>query len=158
MSSRNPPRSLSKHQTAHLLQHGLTVPVRPIDTLLDHLTAPNGWEWLETALREEFSEAERAMALAGGDDSPDSESRLVALKERAKTLVAEAPTEDRALAAMAMYCLTVASGLVHHGQLHSSRGPAEWSEVFADLAGVAFPQWRSILLQAAEEALLRSTA
>ncbi len=158
MPPSEPTHKLTNHQTADLLRRGMNVKVRPIDALLGRLSTPDGWTWLESLVRDEFTDEQMAIVYEGGDRSSSSEHRLIEIKEIAKTNVAEASTEEKALVAMAVYSLTVASGLVHHGQLYSSRPALEWYELFADLAGVASPHWREMLFTAAEIAMLRSKA
>jgi hypothetical protein len=156
MPPSEPTRHLTNHQTANLLRRGMKVKVRPIDALLARLNTPGGWKWLESLMRDEFTDEQLNIVHNGGDQSSSSQDRLLEIKEIAKTSVAEASTEEKALVAMAVYSLTVASGLVHHGQLYSSRPAVEWYELFADLAGVASPHWREMLFTAAEVAMLRS--
>lgn len=147
-------RSLTDHQTADLLRRGMTLKVRPIDALLDRLGQPGGWSWLDKLMHEQFTNEQLTTIQTGGGDS---RAAVQQVKELAKRRVAEAENEERSLAAMAVYCFAVASGLAHHGKLYSSRAIDEWSEFFADLAGaVGTPVWREMLLNAAEIAIRES--
>jgi hypothetical protein len=144
-----PETTFTAAQAAGLLAEGLTGPRRPIDALLDRLYQPDGAAWLEAALGEVMSKPEVAELRSGGCGL----GRLIALKERAKTLIADAATERAALGALASYTLCVAAALAQHNAPISSRSMQEWMGVLTEFAGVAPPAWRAQLTSAAAAAM-----
>ena len=130
----------------------LTDPRRPVDDLIERLVKPDGHDWLKRAVGG-HAVLMRSIGEAAAE-RPSLES-LVALKERQKERLAEAATVEQALAALAAYCLCVASALALHGVLISSQTRDDWDALLVDLAEVMPPPWRDLLIDAASREVAR---
>ena len=142
-----PQPHLQKQTAVTMLSMGLVGKHRPLDDLIDRLSRPDGQVWLQTLLRRQDRTLPMSMqSLLDGTASLDQLKRT---KDISKSLIADAETREMALGALAVYCLSVAAALVHHGQLISSQSREEWDTLFVDLSAVMPVPWRDLLMQAA---------
>ena len=119
---------------------------RPVDELVDRLRADDAEAWFSHALDlEGLTLAQQQELLNGGM----SRNELLALKEASKTHVAEAFNSEQGLAALLVYCLSVASAQAHAGELPSSQPRELWDQTWVQIADVAPTKWRDLLLKAA---------
>lgn len=128
-----------------LLKLSLTAAPRPIDELLHQLEQPDGRVWLVHAMPAHIDRAELTHLIHGKLPL----YAIIERKDRSKTSIVEAETKDAAMAALAVYCLCVASAIVHFNQLISTQSWRTWQVFLADLADVAPEEWRSLLFNAA---------
>jgi hypothetical protein len=128
-----------------LLKLSLTDKPRPIDELLHQLEQPNGRVWLLNAMPAHIDRAELMHLIHGKLPL----YAIIERKDRSKTSIVEAETTDAAMAALAVYCLCVASAIVHFNQLISTQSWRTWQAFLADLADVAPEDWRVLLFNAA---------
>jgi hypothetical protein len=140
---------LTDDQTTLLLQTGLAGASRPIDDLIDRLCRPDGATWLSDAIASGTSESHVSMLIHGPVDS----STILRIKGASKSGMARATTQKEMLRALAGYCVSVASGLVHLKQLASSQRGSEWADALGDLAAAVDTPWREFFTKAAEQAL-----
>jgi hypothetical protein len=128
-----------------LLKLSLTSTPRPIDELLHQLEQPNGRVWLVNAMPAHIDRAELTHLIHGKLPL----YALIELKDRSKTNIVESDTKEAAMVALAVYCLCVASAIVHFNQLISTQSWRTWQAFLADFADVAPEDWRSLLFNAA---------
>ncbi len=137
---------ISSSDAAQLLSMGLNDPRRPVDDLIERLAAADGHAWLTRVVGRHAALVQSIDRAAARRPSLES---LVALKEQEKEHLAEAATVDEALAALAAYCVCVASALALHGVLISSQARDDWDTLLVDLAEVMPAPWREVLIEAA---------
>jgi hypothetical protein len=128
-----------------LLQLSLSSATRPIDELLLKLEEPDGRVWLLNSIPEHIDRAELTHLLLGKLPL----YAVIERKDQSKTGIVEAATKNESLAAMAVYCLCVAAGIVHFNRLISTQSWRTWQAFLADLADVAPDEWRPLLFDAA---------
>lgn len=128
-----------------VLKLSLAETPRPIDELLHQLEQPESSAWLMRELPAHIHSNELTDLLEGRQ----ALYAIIERKDRSKTFVVEATTKDSALASLALYCLCVASAVVHYNQLISTQSWRTWQAFLADLADVAPEAWRPLLFDAA---------
>jgi len=138
---------LQKQTAVTMLSMGLVGKHRPLDDLIDRISRPDGQVWLQSLLRQ--YDRTMPMSMQSMLDGSASLDQLKRTKDISKSLIADSATREMALGALAVYCLTVAAALVHHGQLISTQPREEWDTLFVDLADVMPVPWRDLLMQAA---------
>jgi hypothetical protein len=146
--------SLTPVEVAHLLEVGVTGPLRPVDRVIHRLHEPDADEWFTHALT--VAEEMTGHVVARLPEDAPGLDVLTYMKQRAKAAGADAPTVDLALCAILTYMACVAAALAHHGRRISGRPRGELDRVLVDLADAVPPRWRAMLLNAAlaeEEAL-----
>jgi hypothetical protein len=143
-----PINALTSQQALSLLKISLAGERRPIDDLIDWLRRENDASWLERAIT--GSGLASAAQLAALLDGRTGIEEIIAVKEASKSHLAEAQTSEHALGALAAYALSVASALVHHGRVISTRSRSEWSNVFTDLGEVLPEPWSQLFIRAAQ--------
>lgn len=123
----------SARQLRELLALGTTRP----GTSTEWLVEVGDSERLEALLTEIcIGDEQPGAALLETVSSPDtSVDMLVAIKDVAKRLATKAEDKPQKAAATLLYHLSVASALANHGQIISSRDPAEQSPLYEELAG-----------------------
>lgn len=145
-----PQRSLPRLTTVevlHLLEMGVTGPIRPVDRVIARLHQADAEDWLAHAL----IVAARLTGHEVGrlpEDRPTLE-QLRTIKERAKEAAVAATSPGEILSATFAYLACVGAALAHHGRNISSRPPMELHHILVDLADAAPPRWRDMLLEAA---------
>jgi len=136
---------LEPGRARNLLRLSLTRTPRPIDELLHHLEQPDGRIWLINAMPAHIDRAELTHLIHGKLPL----HAIIERKDRSKTEIVEAESKDAAMAGLAVYCLCVASAVVHFNQLISTQSWRTWQAFLADLADVAPEEWRPVLFNAA---------
>ncbi len=119
---------------------------RPVDALIDRLSASDGHTWLGTNLERAFG-AKCGPVTEKLTDPSTPVDELVMLKDLSKQH-GRREGDDAGLTAMAAYFLSVAAAVAHHGVLISSRSQTELTSVLEDLAVVVEPPFRELLLKA----------
>ncbi|MHC4319971.1 MAG: hypothetical protein ACYTF4_15880 [Planctomycetota bacterium] len=145
------PESLNPRLTpvdaVHLLEVGVTGPLRSVDRVVERLQHRDSEKWFKHALTVAAQITGHDVARLPEDaPSPDD---LVLMKDRAKAARADAPTVDLALCATLTYLVCLGAALAHHGRRITSRPRAELDRVFVDLADAVPPPWQEMLLKAA---------
>ena len=139
---------LTATDASRLLRLGLHEPVRPIDSLLDRLSHPDGKEWLEKALQESaaslFGPPQHCLAEGGV-----SLSQLHSIKQQSKQLLAERKDASSRLLATIGYFFSIASALAHYNEVITTRPSQELLPVLEDLAAVTPPVWSTMFHRAA---------
>lgn len=128
-----------------VLNIGLKGPQRPVDDLIRRMRQFDGGQWFSICLTMLFARASHD--LVATTNLPLD--RLVELKERSKTLVAEASSSNESREALARYCACVAAALSLHKVTISSRPVTEWISLFVEIADAAPPAWRPLFEDAA---------
>lgn len=128
-----------------LLKLSLADTPRPIDELLHQLERPDGRAWVMNALPAHIDQEELSDLIEG----KLALHAIIERKDQSKTNIVEAATKDSSLASLALYCLCVASAVVHYNQLISTQSWRTWQAFLADVADVAPEQWRPLLFDAA---------
>ncbi len=145
-SPRTPPPRLTPDEAIHLLEVGVTGPLRPVDRVIKRLHEADAEEWFTHALAEAAEVTGYDMARLP-EEAPSLDD-LERMKERAKAASADASTIDSALCATLAYLACVAAALAHHGRTIASRSRAELDSVLVDLADAVPARWRKMLLKA----------
>lgn len=129
----------SAEQTSRLLRLSMDSLPRPIDDLLDRLTAPDGSSWLAHVL---------STGPGGAYGPPEvaiqqsvSLEQLRSIKEAGTDLAVRGRSGDARLAAMTSYFFAVAAGLARFDENLTSRESDELDEILRDLAAVVPPNW-----------------
>ncbi|MCA9289688.1 MAG: hypothetical protein KDA25_01080 [Phycisphaerales bacterium] len=144
----HPTVPLTDRAVTRMLTLGLSRPARPIDGLIERLSAPDAAGWLDVALR---------LSPAASDGDPvdrlvhgqASRADLEVYKRSAQASNAP-PISDEAMRGMFAYFTIVAAGLAHHGILLTSRPREQVDEFLLDLAAVLPEPWHSFLCRATE--------
>lgn len=141
------PAELTEPQAKRLLALALTKR-RPVDRLIDRLSASDGHGWMRTVLMlPTFTRAgDLTSGLVNGTWSID---RLNQFKNECKQLTGASNDERSRLAGMLGYYLAVATGLASGGRNLSSQPQAELEAVLLDLAEAAPQPWSDLLARAA---------
>ena len=124
---------------------GIKGPERPVDELLKRMRQFDGAQWFGYCMTMLFA-APTAAQLAGAAPSIE---QLTAMKERHKTIIAEAATFSVSRESLAGYFACVAAALALHKSSISSRPAEEWLPLFIELADAAPPAWRRLFEDAA---------
>lgn len=147
MSDREPP-TLAETTVTRLLELGIAGPRRPLDALIDRLSAADGSSWfagtLEGAPFGGADESHRGL-IDGASPLDDLES----LKNEGKRLLASGMAERERLAGLSAYFLAVSAALAHHRTNISSRPPHDLSDALLDLASVLPSPWSGMVARGA---------
>jgi len=138
---------LSEPQAKRLLMLALTKR-RPVDRLIDRISASDGHGWMRTILSlPAFTRAgDLTQGLVQGGWTAD---RLGQFKNECKQMTGANQDERSRLAGMLGYYLAVAAGLAHSGRNLSSQPQAELEAVLLDLAEAAPLPWSDLLARGA---------
>lgn len=148
---------LGEDQARRLLQMGMVQPFRPVDTLIERLTASDGHEWFRKALGgAPFTTpfpGNADLALSGGHAILSGRvmlNQLIGLKEAAKTQARDSDRNAR-LAARAGYDLAIGAALAHHGIVITSQKRSELLLALTDLADALPDAWSELFHVACEK-------
>ena len=144
--SESPTPRLTPVEAVHLLEVGVTGPLRPVDRVIQRLHEPDSEEWFAHALAVAADITGREVSRLP-EEAPSLDD-LVRMKERAKETSADASSLDLALCAIFTYLACVGAALAHHGRNITSRPSAELDRILVDLADAVPPRWRQMLLKA----------
>lgn len=141
--------NLGASDASHLLELGLSGPKRPIDRLIDRLSQPDAFLWLEKNLLSGPAGAfgDPLVYLVEGKATLD---QLIAIKQTSKSLLGASPGDEANLTALAGYFFAVAAALVHHQTVICSRPRDEMTTALLDLAAVAAEPWATLLSDASD--------
>ena len=138
--------ALTPDTAVHLLEVGLTGPLRPVDRVIKRLHEADGEQWFTRAVAE-AAEVTGCDVARLPEEAPSLDD-LEDMKERAKAAGADASTVEEALCATLAYLVCVAAALAHHGRTITSRSRAEMDRILVDLADAVPARWRTMLLRA----------
>ena len=144
-----PESGLTTQQALRFLSLGLQDRRRPVDQLVDRLHQADGEPWLRVAVVTGLRPGLAPADLLLGDAQP-SLDQLKELKKAGQRMFKGGKDEDARLTGLASYCLSLAGGLVHHGQLLSSQDPEVIAELMDSLAAVLPGEWARLVERAAE--------
>jgi hypothetical protein len=149
---RLPDEALQNRETiSRLLQLGITGPRRPVDALVERLSAADGAAYFKQMLArapiKNLGDPEVALVHGRCD-----EVALDRLKEASKRLLQDAINDTDRLAGLAGYFFSVAAALVHQDRNITSRSTQELHEVLLELASVSPGAWARFLGAAAIKA------
>lgn len=149
---RLPDEALQNRETiSRLLQLGITGPRRPVDALVERLSAADGAAYFKQMLArapiKNLGDPEVALVHGRCD-----EVALDRLKEASKRLLQDAINDTDRLAGLAGYFFSVAAALVHQDRNITSRSTQELHEVLLELASVSPGTWARFLGAAAIKA------
>jgi hypothetical protein len=141
----DPGASLDAAAALQVLNIGLKGPQRPVDDLIRRMRQFDGSQWFNICLTMLFSKPSHDLVAA----EPVALDQLVEMKEKSKTMVAEASSSNESREALARYCACVAAALCMHKVSISSRPVTEWIHLFVEIADAAPPNWRPLFEDAA---------
>ncbi len=125
--------TLDQTQLSRLMRLGINGPRRPVDALIQRLSAQGGKEWLARILQEDLPERERSLIKQAVERSATLD-QLQELKSFAKDRLTVAKTENDRICSLFSYFISLAGALATHGQVITSRGADELELVLLDLA------------------------
>lgn len=136
---------LAPDAARQVLNIGLKGPQRPVDDLIRRMRQFDGAQWFGMCMTMLFNKPAHDQLSA----EHLSLEQLVDMKERSKTMVAEAASSSESREALARYCACVAAALSMHKMTISSRPVTEWINLFVEIADAAPPVWRALFEDAA---------
>lgn len=147
-----PNESLQNRETvSRLLQLGISGPRRPVDALVERLSAADGVAYFRQMIGrapiKNLGDPEVALVHGRCD-----EVAVDRLKEASKRLLQDAINDTDRLAGLAGYFFAVAAALLHQDRNITSRSTQELHEVLLELASVSPPVWARFLGAAAVKA------
>ncbi len=138
-------KNLNSDIARKVLNLGIKGPHRPVDDLIRRMRQFDGSQWFAICMTMLFNRPSHDLVAA----SPLPLDQLVEMKERSKTMVAEAASSNESREALARYCACVAAALSLHKATISSRPVMEWINLFVEIADAAPPTWRPLFEDAA---------
>jgi hypothetical protein len=141
-------RKLTAGDATRLMQlAGAPQERRPVDDLLDRLSAPDSSAWFHAALKTNLlgGDPQLAERLLRGTAQGDE---ITALKQHVKHVAGSTNQREEWLTGVLCYFLLVAAGLAHDGVLRSSRDPQEMRECLLELATAVPSAWADLLTRA----------
>ena len=133
--------------TRRLLSLALEYRGRPIDDLVDRLSAGDGDEWLTRTLRTPTPHGGLPEGLLEGHWTLP---QMLQIKEYFKRGADPRNAESRRKSLLG-YFLCTAAAQVHHHRLLSSGPREELAEAWRELAALASPPWRALLIEASRQ-------
>lgn len=142
---------LDEHSAKSLLAMALRASARPLDQLIERLTAEDGPRWL-AAVSQNPALAELGVTYDALIDGEADLKMLESIKDLSKSAVARQTEDSSKLEPTYLYFMSLAAALAHHGEIISSQGRQEILDAFEELADALPHRERSLIDKAMKRA------
>lgn len=122
---------------------------RPIDDLIDRLSAPDGSAWLASVLAHAPFDVPKWEGEVGWEPTAATLAELKDFKARSKAMLGHATGVDARCRATLGYFLAIAVAIVEHGARLSSEPPEPLAISLADLAAALDDAWSDLFMRGA---------